>query len=252
MKGINSIFAFFGRKIHQLLPVSVSFSSDGEDYALTKILGGLKGGGYIDIGSYHPIKFSNTFRFYLRGWTGVCVDPLFSLKTKYRVFRPLDYFINAGVTSDKNSGSPQTFYYYSEHPDNSTFDGSRAEALENMFGRSPTSVLQVPIVSVEEVVRRYNERRRLENEVQLLNLDIEGQELSIINRFFELNVFPWVICVEELGYLAETIVVGDVFSLMNKHDYVLVVRTFLTSIYVRRDKIRQLPSPFLTELKIDP
>ena len=30
---------------------------------------------YIDIGCYDPIKFSNTFKLYQKGWSGIVIEP---------------------------------------------------------------------------------------------------------------------------------------------------------------------------------
>ena len=54
------------------------------------------------------------------------------------------------------------------------------------------------------------------NEIHLLNLDIEGFEIDILEDFFDCNTFPWVVCVEELGQTAETLKNNEIFQLMEK------------------------------------
>ena len=93
------------RKFFNYFNISFSFSSDGEDYVLSKILGGIKNGNYIDIGANHPILHSNTFSFYLRGWRGVCVDPIPSLVNKFRFYRSDDVFLSAGLDSNGSNKS---------------------------------------------------------------------------------------------------------------------------------------------------
>ena len=51
-----------------------SFSQFGEDLIINKILKKIPNGNYLDLGSFHPIHFSNTFLLYLRGWRGVNID----------------------------------------------------------------------------------------------------------------------------------------------------------------------------------
>ena len=49
---------------------SLCYSQEGEDMILSKIFGGQKSGFYVDVGAHHPLRFSNTYLFYLRGWGG--------------------------------------------------------------------------------------------------------------------------------------------------------------------------------------
>ena len=42
---------------------------------LASFFEGKKNGFYVDIGAYHPKRYSNTHHFYIRGWRGINVDP---------------------------------------------------------------------------------------------------------------------------------------------------------------------------------
>jgi len=68
-------------------------SCDGEDKMLLQLLP--KTGTYLDIGCSQPIKYSNTWLLYLRGWKGTCVDTRKIRRFKW--FRPRDTFIQANV-----------------------------------------------------------------------------------------------------------------------------------------------------------
>ena len=56
---IKNILHFFYKRY--------SFSQEGEDIILNNILNDKKSGFYIDIGAHHPVRFSNTYLFYLKG-----------------------------------------------------------------------------------------------------------------------------------------------------------------------------------------
>ena len=88
------------------------------------------------------------------------------------------------------------------------------------------------------------------NEINLLNLDIEGFEIDILNDLFSCKVYPWIICVEELGKVAETLKNGEIHRLMTNNGYILGSRTFLSSIYILKNIISKLPSPYIKELEI--
>ena len=98
------IFYYLVKVFNKAVGIPFSFSHDGEDLILIKYLSNLKNGNYIDIGSHQPVNGSNTFFFYLKGWKGICIDPLPNLKYKYSLIRRRDKFINAGlITSRKKN-----------------------------------------------------------------------------------------------------------------------------------------------------
>ena len=51
------------------------FGQTAED-AILKIYLPEKKGFYLDIGAGRPIKGSNTYFLYIRGWAGVCIEPI--------------------------------------------------------------------------------------------------------------------------------------------------------------------------------
>lgn len=238
-KILRKVIVFFGVPLH--------FSSDGEDYILQKIFSKLKNGYYIDIGSHHPVIHSNTFLFYLNGWRGVCVDPLPNLNKKYKIFRCEDIFLHAGFAS-KNSNKELTFYHYADTPDNSTFNKERVIELENKFSRIPSEEIQVNLVNFNDVMKSFSKINK-SCEIHLLNLDVEGFEEKILESFFLNKTFPWVVCVEDLGLLADELNKSEIDSIMKKNGYKLGMKTFLSSVYIYPPIISRLKSQYVKEWK---
>ena len=74
-----------------------SYSQLGEDLILDFFLKGKGSGFYVDVGAYHPINLSNTYKFYKRGWSGINIEPNY---TKFRLFeeqRSKDINLNIGI-----------------------------------------------------------------------------------------------------------------------------------------------------------
>ncbi len=234
-------------KVYVKLGYRESFSADGEDSILHKYLLGFEKGNYIDIGSSQPILGSNTYKLYLRNWKGICLDPLPDLKKKYKFFRPKDLFINSGIRS-KTNNSKLKYYYYADVSNLSTVDSDRAEKLKRDFNRIPTSINEISCLSSRDLLKIANKFFIDSYEIHFLNIDTEGFEYEICKDFFLEKKFPWIICVEELGYNAENIVSSNIYKLMKENNYGLGSRTFLSSIYIRNDKLSKLPSPYLKEL----
>ena len=72
---INNIYRRIFRKDPNMLP-NICYSQNGEDLILNRFLENKKNGFYIDIGAHHPIRFSNTYLFYKKGWRGINIDAM--------------------------------------------------------------------------------------------------------------------------------------------------------------------------------
>lgn len=79
------------RKIWREL-ICNSYSQSYEDLIIDKYFDYKKNGFYLEIGSYHPKRLSNTYRFYKKGWKGVTVEPNPEVKKIFKKFRPNDIF----------------------------------------------------------------------------------------------------------------------------------------------------------------
>ena len=75
----------------------LSFSQYGEDLVLGSLLA-KKEGFYVDVGSYDPIRFSNTYYFYRQGWRGINIDPMPGSKKIFDDRRPRDINIEVGIS----------------------------------------------------------------------------------------------------------------------------------------------------------
>ena len=95
-----------------------SFSQGGEDLILAGLLTQKLNGFFVDIGAFHPYKFSNTFRFYRKGWSGINIDAAPGSMDIFRELRPRDINIEAAI-----SETPEqlTYYYLGKENSMNTF-----------------------------------------------------------------------------------------------------------------------------------
>ena len=234
------------RFINKILGITVfTFSADGEDIILRKFLSGINDGFYVDLGAHDYKDGSNTFYFYLSGWSGVCIDPLPGIKKNFVKYRSRDIFLDKAVVPNNISTKKIDLNYFRDFPDNSTLSSKRLFDLKQNFDRTPTSIIEVETISVSSLINEYVQHK----EVNLLNIDIEGGEFEIVKNFIEEGVNPWIICVEEIGQFAGSIVENsNINKYLNDKSYIFMGRTFLSSIYVHKDKIKNLRSPYLNDL----
>ena len=145
---------------------------------------------FLDIGSNHPVTLSNSYYFYRKGASGICVDPNATFHRHYKRLRPRDTFIACGITGDLSTSMP---YYVMEWDVFNTFDKEFAEQTERKYGgrNSIKSVINLQVINVNEFLES-NVRR----EIDFLNLDVEGLDLQIIKAWNFERFSPKVICVE--------------------------------------------------------
>ncbi|MDX9799068.1 MAG: hypothetical protein RBT05_09445 [Bacteroidales bacterium] len=69
---------------------SISFSQEGEDMLLSKLFELNEKGFFVDIGAHHPIRFSNTYKLYLKGWRGINIDAMPNSMDLFKKYRSED------------------------------------------------------------------------------------------------------------------------------------------------------------------
>ena len=69
-----------------------------------------KKGIYVDVGSYHPIRISNTLNLYKNGWTGINIDISKKTIDLFKVARPNDVNLNLAVGSKNKNG----YFFYNK------------------------------------------------------------------------------------------------------------------------------------------
>lgn len=195
----TSLSALRGKKIPQAIlnhfedvsGARLHYSQEGEDIVLRRILPEDKVGFFVDIGAYHPLRFSNTYALYRKGWRGINVDATPGSMNAFNRLRPEDLNIECAVS---NSSSPMIFHIFKEQALN-TFDASLAKQY---------------IDSGWELERRIEIRPRMISailddhvpkgkHIDLLSIDVEGRELEVLQSNNWHSYCPDLIILEVLA-----------------------------------------------------
>lgn len=150
---------------------NISFSKSGDDIQLMKLINNRVPGAYVDIGCWHPVKASNSYYFYVRGWKGICIDPNPELKVLYDKFRSKDNFINAGIGESGTSLE----YFMLEESSMNTFskDFLEKHQLESKIIKK----IEVPLYSLKEILDvNLDKKERLD----FFDIDVEGFDLEVL------------------------------------------------------------------------
>lgn len=145
---------------------------------------------YLDIGSNHPVTLSNSYYFYRKGASGICVDANEAFFRNYKLLRPRDTFVVCGITGGPTSSMP---YYIMDWHAFNTFDKDFAEQTEKKYGgkNSIKSVIDVPVININEFLKS-----KVNQEIDFLNLDVEGLDQEIVRAWDFGRYAPRVICIE--------------------------------------------------------
>ena len=92
-------------RIKEYFDYKKSYAQDGEDVALAAFYDTQKGykGFYVDIGAHHPKRFSNTYFFYKKGWSGINIDAMPGSMHGFRLLRTRDINLEMGISREKGA-----------------------------------------------------------------------------------------------------------------------------------------------------
>lgn len=193
-----------------------SFAKAGEDLQVFQLLKQKHNGQFVDIGSHHPIKGSNSFFFYLRGWSGICVDPNPDFKPLYQKLRPKDTFLNIGVSDQP--GSLQYYKLKGKYSVRNSF--SKGYIDENNLNKHLEQIIPIQIKTLKEIFDKELNGKHID----FLTVDVEGLDLQVLKGNDWSRYRPSIICVESHGQLREDIQ-SETTQYMLNQNYVLFRKT---------------------------
>jgi FkbM family methyltransferase len=215
----------------------VSYSADAADLLAASIIGSDTGLTYVDVGCLYPRRQNNTFFFYERGGSGLCIDPNPAMASEYEKHRPRDVFLNCGVGSFASTLT----YYMHANPVFNTFSAERAALLEiqaqQSSRRKRIGELQVPVLTLDEAIQTTKIGERESNQVDLMSIDVEGLELEVLAGFSATMVRPRLVVIEYIRRGAMAIEDVPLVEAMREKDYWLVAFTG-HDLYFCRDEDR--------------
>ena len=170
-----------------------SYSQEGEDLVLLRLLEDCDHGIYVDVGAHHPFRFSNTCLLYEKGWRGINIDARPGSMAPFRRFRPLDINLEVGINE---TTSRLEFFIFIE-PALNTFDPGMAQARQ-AEGWALSHRVFVECLPLSTILTR--ELPRLgASAIDLLSVDAEGLDLNVLRSNDWGRFRPRLIVVEILG-----------------------------------------------------
>ena len=164
-----------------------SFSQNEEDVLIDSFFNNQNLGFFVDIGAFDPSRFSNTKRFYLKGWRGINIEPDPLRIKKFFQTRSGDINLNIGIANED-----KVLNFYKFNPGTlSTFSKNTAEEYEKQ-GFRLVQVIKVPVRKLGNVLREYVKNRK----VDFFSIDTEGLDLEVLKSNNWKRFKPKVVCIE--------------------------------------------------------
>ena len=206
-----------------------SYSQSDEDLIIDTLLHRKPNGFYIDIGAYDPVRFSNTMRFYRRGWKGINIEPDVEQFQKIKSVRTRDVNLNIGI-----SQKSKMLMYWEIYPKTlSTFSSIQAKAYEK-DGFRILRKIRVPVSRLSEVIKKYAHPRIID----FLSVDVEGSELDVLKSNNWNKYRPNILCIElsfgEEDMQADIHRKKSLIRFIESNGYMYVTKTATNYIYVDR------------------
>jgi FkbM family methyltransferase len=211
----------------------MSYSQEGEDMVLARILGELNvtKGFFVDIGAHHPVRFSNTYYFYRRGWRGINVDALPGTKKLFRRMRSHDITIECGVGSSEGVLE----YFLFNEPALNTF--SEQEARRKEGGRYRiVDTRQIPVVTLKQIL---DEHLPNGTQIDFMTIDAEGFDHEIISSNDWDCYRPSIVLVELLNTALQNLENHPTAQILNRYGYRAIAKTFNTYFFISDEALKR-------------
>ncbi|KQM63980.1 hypothetical protein ASE74_12280 [Pedobacter sp. Leaf216] len=198
----------------------LTFSQEGEDRLIERIIGKKHYGIYVDVGAHHPSSLSNTYYFYRMGWRGINIDAMPGSMAQFNKTRPYDINIEQPISDEVANLD----YYMFSSPELNTFDTKNVA----VFLTYPTVKL-LDKISLKTTrlatVLEQNLSKLGANEIDFLSIDVEGLDLKVLRSNDWLKFRPNLILVEDLFADVMKSYNSELSTYLNNVGYNMVAKT---------------------------
>ena len=198
-----------------------SYAQEGEDLILDRIFGASTTGFYVDIGAHHPVRFSNTFLFYKRGWHGICIDPSPDTAKLFKKVRPRDIALEMGISDCEKSLT----YIVFDEPALNTFSEELADQRVKQTSYQIVDKRQVLVYPLSKVLDEFLIDK---SSIDFMTIDVEGLDLEVLRSNNWNKYRPRCVLAEALS----DGVGNSIREFMQGVDYKCIARTFNTEFYI--------------------
>lgn len=228
----ESLYQTVFPKKHPIYP-KLSYSQEGEDMILSRMLGIRDNGFYIDVGAFHPQIYSNTYYFYLQGWKGINIDARPGSMGIFKKIRPNDINLEVPISDRK-----QVLTYHSfDKPELNGFSKELSKGRDGLkigdWEAKLISEIKLQTSTLSEVL---DEHLSCYQNIDFLNVDVEGLDYQVLKSNNWEKYRPKLVSVEDLEMsLTTQDTESKITSFMYKQGYQFYSKAVNTLIFKRED-----------------
>ena len=224
-KSLRDIFHRFNGFVNWDSYFQKSWSQEGEDFVLFKLFDGKDNGFYIDVGAHHPLRFSNTYKFYKLGWRGINIDAMPDSMDQFKNIRPRDINIEKPISDRKQI---LTYYAFNE-PAYNSFSKELADKRIKQENCFIEFTKDIETNTLEDILDKYLPSNQL---IDFLTIDVEGLDFQVIksNNFEKYR--PNIILIEILDSNFYDVENSKISNYLKKFDYSIFAKTVNTVFFI--------------------
>jgi FkbM family methyltransferase len=185
---LKKLYFVFNKILKTKRSFKKSYSFGGIDLLINYLYKNKFNGVYIDIGCNHPIVGNNTYLLYQKGWSGINIDLDGHIIEMFNYFRPKDYNVNTAVS---NSEEEIDFFFYHERSAINTI----SKEVHDSRKKKAEKVKKIQSTTLDSIIKNspfFNKK------INLLSIDVEGNELNVLKGFNLKKYYPEVLVIEYL------------------------------------------------------
>ena len=171
-----------------------SFSQFGEDLFIAEFFANQKEGKYVDLGAFHPMRLSNTYLLFKKGWSGTNIDLNPITIDLFNLARKNDDNICCLMAGKENLLKDVYFE-----------DWSAANSITSNKNLSERK--QMKTKTFESLIYK---------NFDFLNIDLEGHDYEILQTIDFKKFNPKLICIEILENCSDK---ENIFDFLKQHNY---------------------------------
>lgn len=206
-----------------------SYSQEGEDLILADFFENKKNGFYIDVGAYHPFRFSNTYLFYKKGWRGINIDATPDSMNLFEKYRPRDINIETAI-SNRNE---KIKYFVFDEPALNSFSGKLSNERDMKTQYKIKKIIQLRTRKLSEILDKNLPPR---TKIDFMSIDVEGYEYEVLSSNNWRKYRPTFILVEMLRRKFTEMGRGRVSKFLLEKNYSIIGFTGRTVIIKNGDE----------------
>lgn len=204
------------------------YSQDGEDIILKEFFSGKEKGFYVDIGAHHPLRLSNTYLFYKKGWSGINIDAMPGSMKIFNKKRRRDINLEVAI-SDKEE---ILTYYMFDEPGLNGFSKELSIKRDSNTKYKIIGKKEIKTIPLSKILDKYLPPKM---KIDFMNIDVEGLDLQVLKSNDWNKYIPEFILIECTETDLRRIQKEPIYLFLTKKGYVLIAKTYRTCIF-RRNK----------------